>query len=100
VDSDQKGSVIVAIPFECTTEKFQFSWDTILVTDGCSSVYQSEQHRVLICWMVVKFDILVEVGVGHFPVYSVTQRTIWSSVYNNVQEGKVATVILVHEGRP
>jgi len=29
--------VTVAILFECTTKKFQFCWETFLVTDGSSA---------------------------------------------------------------
>jgi hypothetical protein len=34
-------------------EVLQFSWDTLLFTDGSSYACQSWQHRMLICQMVV-----------------------------------------------
>jgi len=34
--------------------------------------------------------------VGQFPVYNVTHRTIWSSIYISVQEGYVAIWISCH----
>jgi hypothetical protein len=40
--------------------------------------------------MVVRHNTQIEVGVGWLPVQNVTQGAIRSSIYINVQKGKVA----------
>jgi hypothetical protein len=79
--------VTVAIMFECTMKEFHFSWETTLVTNDTSSVYQGQQHRMLIGWVVVQLSIQKEADMSGFFVHSVHQGAIRFSVYVNVQEG-------------
>jgi hypothetical protein len=46
--------------------------------------------------MVVWHRIKIDVSVGQLLIYSVTQGTIWLSVYVNIQEGKVAIWVSLH----
>jgi len=90
--------IIVAIQFQmhyftCTTEKFQFSWINSLIADGSNSVYWGGQHRMPICQVVVWLCIHIEVGVGGLSVHRVPQGTMWSSVYDNVQEGNSVSMV-------
>jgi len=39
--------ITVAILYEQSTKEFQFSWETFLVIDVSSLVYQDGEHRML-----------------------------------------------------
>jgi len=59
-------------------------------------MYQGQEHGRLIGWVVVQLCIQIQVGMGGFPVYPVPQEAIWSSVYANIQERKVAILLSLH----
>lgn len=80
----------VAVLSERTMAEFHFSWETLLVSNGSSPTYQGGWQRALIHGMVVRHNTQIEVGVGWLPVQNVTQGAIRSSIYINVQKGKVA----------
>jgi hypothetical protein len=78
MDRVPNGPVIVAIRFECTME--EIPWETLLVTDGSSCVLQWQVHNAYspdgdVIW---HSDRLLWIT---FPVYSVTQGTTQSSVF-------------------
>jgi hypothetical protein len=45
--------VTIAIFCEYTRKKFQFPWDIFMVADGCGSMYQGQEHGMLIDQVVV-----------------------------------------------
>jgi len=51
---------------------------------------------MLIGWVVVWLSFQIQVDVWGFPVHSVPQGASWSSVHDNVQEGKVAVWLSLH----
>jgi hypothetical protein len=54
VDESAMGlPVVVGVRSQLTTEEFQFFCENFLVEDGCSSVYQGGEHRMLTGWVVV-----------------------------------------------
>jgi hypothetical protein len=51
---------------------------------------------MLIGQVVVQLSIQIQVDVIGLPIHNVPQAAIWSSVYVDVQEGKVVLCLLLH----
>jgi hypothetical protein len=84
--------VTVGIPFEHTMEKFQFSWQTLLVV----KIALAWCPRMLTGWVVVQLSIQIHIGVGGLTAHSVPQGPIWSSIYVNVH-GELDVTEVVQE---
>jgi hypothetical protein len=85
-------------------KELQFSWETFLVADGSSSVYQGPQHRMLIGHVVVWLSIYTDVAVGGllytvYPKYSsdLSRKGRWlfdSSLHGGLDVGMDVTKVV------
>jgi hypothetical protein len=60
-------------------------------------MYQDGEYRILIARLVAWLNIQIQVGVDERHGHSEPQGAMWSFVYVNVKEGKVAIRNSIHD---
>jgi hypothetical protein len=76
--SEHEGSVIiVSVLSKRTTVIFILPWEIFPVADCSSPVYVGEWRRIFIQRIIVRLGFQIQPCMDWFPVYNLTQRTVF-----------------------
>jgi hypothetical protein len=77
-------------------EEFEFLWKTVGITNSYGAVNQGGEHSLLVCRMVVRGNIQIQVCVSGLCVYSMSQGAIRPPINIYILEGDVAICLSLH----